>query len=74
VEGAHSTVKTYLQVSTGDLKMVYDNISLLLTNQHIAYNAEVATNKVRMPHTARYPLYAQLLGWVSHYALGKIWE
>ena len=31
-------------------------------------------NKARVPHTATQPLYAQLLGRVSHYALGKIWE
>jgi hypothetical protein len=74
VEGAHSTVKFYLQVSTGNLKMVYNNISLLLANQHIAYEAGVAMNKACSPHTAMHPLYAELLGRISHYALGKIWD
>jgi hypothetical protein len=73
VEGAHSIIKTYLQCSTGDLKMVYDSISLLLSNQHAAFEAEVALNKSRSPHTAMDPLYAQLLGRVSSYALGQIW-
>ena len=54
--------------------MVYDNISLLLANQHIAYEADVATNKAWLPHTTRHPLFAQLLDRVSHYALGKMWE
>jgi hypothetical protein len=74
VEGAHSTVKSYLQVSTGNLKMVYDNINLLLANQHIKYEAGVATNRARLPYTATHPLFAQLLGQVSHYALGEIWK
>ena len=74
VEEAHSAVKTYLQVSTGNLKMVYDNISLLLANQHIAYEAGVAINQSRLPHHATHPLFAPLLDRISHFALGKIWD
>jgi hypothetical protein len=44
VEGAHSILKSYLQVSTGDLRSVYDKITLLLKNQHIEFNAAVAHN------------------------------
>jgi hypothetical protein len=58
VKSLHSTVKTYLQVSTGNLKMVYDSISLLLSNQFMAYKAEVVMNKSRAPHTVRDALYA----------------
>jgi hypothetical protein len=54
--------------------MVYDNITLLLSNQFVAYESGVAMNKARVPHTANQPLYSQLLGRVSHYALGKIWK
>ena len=54
--------------------MVYDSISLLLTNQLVAYEAGVAMNKARIPHTANHALYAQLLGRISHHALSKIWE
>src|SRR2546421_2850316 len=52
VEGAHNTIKSYLQCSTGDLKAVYDSINLLLANQHASYEAEIALNKSRSPHTA----------------------
>jgi hypothetical protein len=34
VEGAHSMLKTYLQLSTGDVRSVYQKITLLLDNQH----------------------------------------
>jgi hypothetical protein len=54
--------------------MVYNNISLLLTNQHASYEAEVAMNKSQAPHTAMDPLYSQLLGRISNYALGQIWR
>jgi len=33
IKGGHSILKTYLQTSTGDLKMVLEKINLLLTNQ-----------------------------------------
>jgi hypothetical protein len=52
VEGAHATLKKYLQVSTEDLKLVFDKISLLLTSQHAKYDADIARNKTITPHTA----------------------
>ena len=70
MEGAHSTIKSYLQCSTGDLKAVYNSINLLLANQHASYEAEIALNKSHSPHTALEPLFSQLLGRVLHYALG----
>jgi transposase-like protein len=72
VEGAHATLKKYLQVSTGNLKLVFDKISLLLTSQHAKYNADIARNKTITPHTARHPLYSQLLGRISNYALNQL--
>jgi hypothetical protein len=74
VEGAHNTLKTYLQVSTGDLRVVYDKITLLLANQLAQYEAGVAQNKTRTPHTSRDPFYAALIGRVSNFALGQIWK
>jgi hypothetical protein len=72
VEGAHSILKKYLQVSTGDLKMVFEKISLLLTNQHVEYDGAVGKDQMKTPHFARNALYSQLLGRVSNFALGKI--
>ena len=74
VEGAHNTLKLYLQAATGDLKGVFDKVTLLLTNQHLAYDATVSRNKTRTPHTACDPFYGQLLGRVSSFTLGRIWE
>jgi hypothetical protein len=67
-------LKTYLQVSTSNLKTVYDKISILLANQHVEFEAAIAHNQTHTPHTARHPFYAPLLSKVSNYALGKLWE
>jgi hypothetical protein len=74
VEGAHSTLKSYLQVLTGDLKTVYDKISLLLISRFTEFDAAIDHNKLRIPHTARDPLYAPLVGRISSFALGKLWD
>ena len=74
VEGAHNALKKYLQVSTGDLKAVFDRIVILLTTQHIEFDGAVAQQQVKTLHTARHLLYAQLLGRVSNFALGKLWD
>jgi hypothetical protein len=74
VEGAHSVLKSYLQVSTGDLHSVYEKIMLLLKNQHAEFDAAIEQNRTRTPHTARDPFYSALVGRISNYALGKLWE
>jgi hypothetical protein len=72
VEGACSVLKTYLQVSTGDLFTVYNKSKLLLLNQHTEFEADIADNKRRTPHTSRDPFYAELLGRISSFALRKL--
>jgi hypothetical protein len=67
-------LKSYLQVSTGDLKAVYDKITLLLKNRFAEFEAAVDSNKIRIPHTARDPFYTPLVGQISSYALGKLWD
>jgi hypothetical protein len=74
VEGAHSVLKRYLQVSTGDLKIVFEKISILLTNQHAQYDGDFAQDQIKTPHYARNLFYAQVLSRVSNFALGKIWD
>jgi hypothetical protein len=41
VEGIYITLKKYLQASTGDMKLIFDKISRLLTSQHAKYNINV---------------------------------
>jgi len=42
IEGGHSILKNYLQISTGDLKIVLEKVQLLLKSQYIKYNIVIA--------------------------------
>lgn len=74
VEGAHATLKRYLQVSVGNLQLVYEKISLLLENQHNEIKEMVEKNKTRIPHSQNIPFYSRLVSHISLYALKKIHE
>jgi hypothetical protein len=58
VKGANSVFKLYLQVSTEDLKAIYDKTTLLLTNQHIKYNEAISYNHTWTLHTANNTFYS----------------
>jgi hypothetical protein len=45
VEGSHKTLKANLQVSTGDLKMVYNKIDVMLTSQHSEHDSTIGANQ-----------------------------
>jgi hypothetical protein len=72
VEGAHNTLKGYLQVSTGDLKTVLDNVEQLLTSQHTELEAALADAKLRPGHNIQIPLFADVISRATPYALRKI--
>ena len=67
-------IKAHLQVSTGDLKTVFDKINLMLSSKYSEYDAIVDNNQSHIPHANKGPFYKQLLGWVSQYALGQLWD
>ena len=72
VEGAHSVLKNYLQVSTGNLKTVLDKITLLLTNQHTEHDTALDQERQRIPHDVNIPIFAELVGKVTPFALRNI--
>ena len=72
VEGSHSILKKYLQVSTGNLKTVYNCITFLLISQHAQFEGDIAKDKMITPYTAHRPLYFQLLNQILNYALRKL--
>ena len=67
-------IKAHLQVLTGNLKTVFDKINLMLSSKYSKYDAAVDNNRSRTPHANKGPFYEQLLGQVSHYALGQLWD
>jgi hypothetical protein len=72
VESAHSTLKRYLQVSTGDLGNVLEKIHLLLQNQHQEHHAALESARQRIPHDVNIPLFLELIGKITPFALRKI--
>jgi hypothetical protein len=74
VEGSHSALKGYLQVSTGDLHAVTERVGLLLANQAIEIRAAKARALTRIGADLRIPLFAELIGLVSPIALRKLLE
>ncbi|CAG8768418.1 23976_t:CDS:2 [Cetraspora pellucida] len=74
VEGAHAILKRYLQVSVGNLHLVYQKISLLLENQHNEIKELVEKNKTCVPYTQSIPFYARLVTNISLYTLKKIYK
>ena len=45
VEGSHKTIKGNLQVSTGDLKTVYNKITMMLLGQHSEHDAAIDSDR-----------------------------
>ena len=71
-EGGHALLKQYLRVSTGDLKTVLEKIELLMTNMHAEHEAAMAIAQDRTPSRLRIPMFAELIGKVTPYALYQI--
>jgi hypothetical protein len=46
----------------------------MLTNQHSEYDGAIAHNCIRTLHIVNNPFYSQLLGRISNYALGQLWN
>src|SRR3954454_16536337 len=72
IEGGHSILKTYLQTSTRDLKMVLEKIELLLLNQHTQHEAAIGQAQDRTPQRLMIPIFAELIGQVTPFALLKV--
>ena len=72
VEGAHSALKTYLQVSTGDLHAVVGRIELLIDNQTVEARAAKARALTRIGGDLRIPLFVELIGVASPVGLRLI--
>ena len=65
-------MKKYLQTSMGDLKIVMEKVDLLLTNQHVQHGASMGQAKDRTPQQLMIPLFAELVGRVTPFALLKV--
>jgi hypothetical protein len=60
VEGAHATIKKYIQTSTADILQVFEQLKLSIDKQVQALELERATDKTRTLTATRSPLYSAL--------------
>ncbi len=68
----HAVLKRQLESSTRDLKIVVNEINLLLINEHHNYELVVVDQKVRYSTAFRKSIFSQLTAYITHYALRKI--
>ncbi|KAK9749122.1 hypothetical protein RND81_02G103800 [Saponaria officinalis] len=73
-EGAHAKLKSYLQVSTGDLDQVVSKISLAVENEFYEICSTLQSERIRVPHRCRVPLFKFLLNHVSHFSLSNLFK
>jgi MULE transposase domain len=72
VEGAHSQLKSYLNVSTGDLLDVKQKILLVVKKQHLEISASIENDKIRVNHELRIPFFSDVVGKISTFILKKV--
>ncbi|CAJ0635060.1 8268_t:CDS:2, partial [Entrophospora sp. SA101] len=72
VEGAHATLKKYLQSSRGDLESVHRKIILEVESQAKEIRAMISSERLKVQHVYRIALFEPLLSRVSVFALKKI--
>ncbi|KAM0987652.1 hypothetical protein EV2_012136 [Malus domestica] len=73
-EGAHATLKKYLQVSTGGLREVKEKICLAIENQFQEIKTQHSSEKVRVSHKFRLPFFKEVVTHVSRFALNELYN
>ncbi|KAG5540998.1 hypothetical protein RHGRI_021027 [Rhododendron griersonianum] len=71
-EGAHAMLKRYLTVSTGNFHEVREKICLAIENQHNEITTKIASEKLRVIHKFRIPMFKELVTHVSIFALNEL--
>jgi hypothetical protein len=71
-EGAHATLKMYLQASTGGFREVRDKICLAIDNQFQEIKTQLSSEKVRVPQMLRISFFQELITHVSFFALFEL--
>jgi hypothetical protein len=72
VEGAHAALKSYMNLSTGDLLIAKENIERAIIKQMRDYQATTISEKTRSLHPLNNSFFANVLRRVSYFSLKKI--
>lgn len=71
-EGAHSKLKKYLQVSTGDLHEVKNKICLAIENEFNEIKTQLLSERIRIAHQSNIPFFKELVTHVSAFAMKEL--
>ncbi|KAG5551462.1 hypothetical protein RHGRI_009772 [Rhododendron griersonianum] len=71
-EGAHSKLKKYLLVSTGDLQEVKNKICLAIENEFNEIKTQLLSERIRVPHRSNILFFKELVSHVSVFAMGEL--
>nr|KAJ0198150.1 hypothetical protein LSAT_V11C700356530 [Lactuca sativa] len=71
-EGAHSKLKSYLQVSTGGFQGVTEKICLAIRHEFNEIKVKLANEKIKVLLKCDTPVFRELLYHLSHFALKEI--
>ncbi|KAL6547501.1 hypothetical protein OROMI_023222 [Orobanche minor] len=71
-EGAHSKLKKYLMVSTGDILVVKEKVCLLLENDLRELKVRIANERIQIPHMCSIPFYREVVSRLSIFALNEL--
>jgi hypothetical protein len=71
-EESHAVLKKQLESLTRDLKMIVNDINLLLINEHHNHTLALVDQKVKFSTALRKLVFNQLTAHITHYAIKKI--
>ncbi|KAL4567782.1 hypothetical protein LXL04_023376 [Taraxacum kok-saghyz] len=71
-EGPHAKLKQYLQVSTGDLRVVKEKICLAVEHEFNEIKVKLSNEKLKLPHDGNVTFFRDLYYHVSQFALKEI--
>jgi len=74
VEGSHHVMKSYLRLASLDLLVVFNRLTLMLSNQVVELNTEIRRQQVKIPHFLNRHIFRELHYKVSFFAMGKLQE
>lgn len=74
VESAHIPIKSILNSSTGNIKVVIDKISVVVKNQYRNIMAKIETDMIRVPLSLDIIFFSGVIRKVSSYALKMVLE
>ncbi|XP_077225508.1 uncharacterized protein LOC143858685 [Tasmannia lanceolata] len=74
VEGAHSQIKKFLQLSTGDFYLVKRKLCLAIENQFQEIKTQLSAEKIKVPYKLCISFFRELVNHVSIFALDKLFQ